>query len=93
MDIIGNKQICGLRVKNNRRACIMHDKTPDMSVFLSNIGCVMYEMITARPLFPGSNELDQISKIHDVLGTPLPSTLKKFQQYASIYSFSLLARN
>ncbi len=31
-------------------------------------------------LFPGSNELDQISKIHDVLGTPSPSTLDKFQQ-------------
>ncbi len=43
-------------------------------------GCVMFEIITLRPLFPGSNELDQISKIHDVLGTPSPSTLDKFQQ-------------
>ena len=43
-------------------------------------GCVMYEIATLRPLFPGTNELDQISKIHDVLGTPSASTLEKFQQ-------------
>jgi renal tumor antigen len=43
-------------------------------------GCVMFEIITLRPLFPGSNELDQISKIHDVLGTPSAITLDKFQQ-------------
>jgi renal tumor antigen len=40
----------------------------------------MFEIITLRPLFPGSNELDQINKIHEVLGTPSPSTLDKFQQ-------------
>lgn len=40
----------------------------------------MFETITLRPLFPGSNELDQISKIHEVLGTPPPSLLDKFQQ-------------
>lgn len=40
----------------------------------------MFEIITLRPLFPGSNELDQISKIHEVLGTPSPNTLDKFQQ-------------
>lgn len=40
----------------------------------------MFEIITLRPLFPGSNELDQINKIHEVLGTPSPSILDKFQQ-------------
>jgi renal tumor antigen len=40
----------------------------------------MFEIITLRPLFPGANELDQINKIHEVLGTPLPTTLDKFQQ-------------
>ena len=33
-----------------------------------------------NPLFPGSNELDQIAKIHDVLGTPEVSVLQKFKQ-------------
>jgi renal tumor antigen len=40
----------------------------------------MFEIITLQPLFPGTNELDQINKIHEVLGTPSASTLNKFQQ-------------
>ncbi|XP_027749408.1 MAPK/MAK/MRK overlapping kinase [Empidonax traillii] len=31
--------------------------------------------------FLGSNELDQISKIHDIIGTPAKTTLKKFKQW------------
>lgn len=34
-----------------------------------------------NPLFPGANEVDQASKIHDVLGTPDQSVLQKFKQY------------
>lgn len=41
------------------------------------IGCVMYEMITKAPLFPGSNELDQIHRVHNVLGTPTQKVLEK----------------
>ncbi|XP_052594994.1 MAPK/MAK/MRK overlapping kinase isoform X15 [Peromyscus californicus insignis] len=33
-----------------------------------------------QPLFPGVNELDQISKIHDIIGTPCQKTLTKFKQ-------------
>jgi renal tumor antigen len=40
----------------------------------------MFEVITLKPLFPGSNELDQISKIHDVLGTPSSAAIDKLQQ-------------
>lgn len=36
--------------------------------------------ISLRPLFPGSNEVDQIAKIHDVLGTPSLSILRKLQK-------------
>lgn len=32
------------------------------------------------PLFPGTNEVDQLSKIHDVLGTPDSTVLQKFKQ-------------
>ena len=37
-------------------------------------------IISLRPLFPGSNEVDQIAKIHDVLGTPSLSILRKLQK-------------
>ena len=33
-----------------------------------------------RPLFPGSNEIDQIDKIHDILGTPEANILEKFKE-------------
>lgn len=33
-------------------------------------GCIMAELITLRPLFPGSSESDQLFKICSVFGTP-----------------------
>lgn len=47
---------------------------------LWSAGCVFYEIASLQPLFPGVNELDQISKIHDVIGTPCQKTLTKFKQ-------------
>ncbi|KAL4236918.1 hypothetical protein ACF0H5_005304 [Mactra antiquata] len=34
------------------------------------VGCIMAEMYTLRPLFPGSSEIDEIFKLCTVLGTP-----------------------
>ena len=34
------------------------------------MGCIMAELYTLRPLFPGSSEIDEIFKICAVLGTP-----------------------
>ena len=42
-------------------------------------GCVMFEITSLYPLFPGSNEVDQISRIHKVLGSPSPEVLGKFK--------------
>ncbi|KAJ8980743.1 hypothetical protein NQ317_011391, partial [Molorchus minor] len=41
---------------------------PKMDVWAA--GCVFFEMLTLRPLFPGSNEIDQLSKIHQIVGSP-----------------------
>jgi hypothetical protein len=35
-------------------------------------GCVIFEIIALTPLFPGSDEIDQINKIHQILGSPPP---------------------
>ena len=72
MVIIAIKWIFGLLVDKHFSSFFVH--------LMNFSGCVMFEIITLRPLFPGSNELDQINKIHDVLGTPSPATLDKFQQ-------------
>ena len=35
-----------------------------------SVGCVLYELYTHQPLFPGDTEIDQIFRIFRVLGTP-----------------------
>lgn len=41
------------------------------------VGCIMAEMYTSRPLFPGSSESDQLYKICSVLGPPTEATWKE----------------
>lgn len=45
-----------------------------------SVGCILAEMITGRPLFPGRDYHHQISLILDVLGTP---TIDDFQAIGS----------
>jgi serine/threonine protein kinase len=42
----------------------------DLSIDIWSIGCILYEMITFSPLFPGDGQLDQIMRIIGILGTP-----------------------
>lgn len=41
------------------------------------VGCIMAELYTLRPLFPGNSEVDEIFKICQVLGTVKKVRLKK----------------
>ena len=47
------------------------------------VGCVFFEVLSLFPLFPGDNELDQIHKIHNILGTPAQEILDGFQKNAT----------
>lgn len=40
------------------------------SVDIWSLGCIFYEMITKKVLFPGDSEIDQLFKIFQILGTP-----------------------
>ncbi|KAK1339463.1 hypothetical protein QTO34_020146 [Cnephaeus nilssonii] len=60
--------------------CLLTDGFYSHKMDLWSAGCVFYEITSLQPLFPGANELDQISKIHDVMGTPAAKTLTKFKQ-------------
>jgi len=50
-------------------------------------GCVMFEITSLFPLFPGTNELDQIHKIHNILGTPPKPILDRFEKLATHMEF------
>ncbi|XP_015205583.1 MAPK/MAK/MRK overlapping kinase isoform X2 [Lepisosteus oculatus] len=60
--------------------CLLTDGYYSHKMDIWSAGCVFFEIMSLNPLFPGSNELDQVSKIHDVLGTPDDEILQKFKQ-------------
>jgi renal tumor antigen len=62
--------------------CLLTDGYYDYKMDLWGIGCVFFEVVALFPLFPGSNELDQIEKIHAVMGTPSKELQLKFKRYA-----------
>ncbi|XP_017465172.1 PREDICTED: probable serine/threonine-protein kinase fhkE [Rhagoletis zephyria] len=49
---------------------LLHSTNYASSIDLWAMGCIMAELYTFRPLFPGSSEVDQLFKICSVLGTP-----------------------
>ena len=59
--------------------CLLTDGYYGPEMDLWGAGCVMFEITSLYPLFPGSNEIDQVNRIHKVLGTPTPEILTKFR--------------
>lgn len=39
-------------------------------------GCVLFEIVSRAPLFPGADELDQLHRIHNIVGTPSQKILR-----------------
>lgn len=59
--------------------CLLTDGYYGPEMDLWGAGCVMFEITSLYPLYPGSNEVDQINRIHKVLGTPSAEILNKFK--------------
>lgn len=49
---------------------LLQDRFYSSPVDIWAAGCIMAELITTRPLFPGTNEVDQLFKIMSLLGAP-----------------------
>jgi len=49
---------------------VLKSENYNESVDIFALGCVMAEMFLNRPLFPGTSESDQLTRIMSVLGTP-----------------------
>lgn len=63
--------------------CLLTDGYYNYKMDMWGVGCVFFEIVSLYPLFPGNNEVDQIHKIHAVMGTPEPEILEKFKKHAS----------
>lgn len=51
------------------------------------LGCIFYEILTLKPLFPGESQLDQLNKIHNIIGSPSKDVLKRFKYLNSDIMF------
>ncbi|XP_016891988.1 MAPK/MAK/MRK overlapping kinase isoform X2 [Cynoglossus semilaevis] len=65
--------------------CLLTDGYYSLKMDIWSAGCVFFEIMSLNPLFPGANELDQVAKIHDVLGTPDQGVLQKFKQSRAMH--------
>lgn len=53
---------------------LLQDRMYSLPVDIWAAGCIMAELVTTKPLFPGSNEVDQLFRIMSVLGSPTEKT-------------------
>ena len=61
--------------------CLLTDGFYDHKMDVWGVGCVFFEITSLFPLFPGTNELDQIDRIHRIMGTPSQEMLARFKKY------------
>ena len=60
------------------------------SIDMWGVGCIYYEMVSGKPLFPGSTPDDQLEKIFKILGSPTEATwpgLMKIHTHMLILTF------
>lgn len=72
---------------------LLGSRTYNTSIDIWSAGCIMAEMYTGRPLFPGTTNEDQLLKIFRLMGTPsertwpgisqLPEYKPNYQVYAT----------
>jgi negative regulator of PHO system len=63
---------------------LLGSRTYNTSIDIWSAGCIMAEMYTGRPLFPGTTNEDQLQKIFRLMGTPSERSwpgLTQFPEY------------
>ncbi|KAM4533551.1 serine/threonine-protein kinase MAK isoform 2-T2 [Odontesthes bonariensis] len=66
---------------------LLRSSTYSSPIDLWAVGCIMAELYTLRPLFPGNSEVDEIFKICQVLGTVKKTDWAEGYQLASAMNF------
>lgn len=65
---------------------LLGSRTYNTSIDIWSAGCIMAEMYTGRPLFPGTTNEDQLQKIFRIMGTPSERSwpgISQFPEYKS----------
>lgn len=65
---------------------LLGSRTYSTSIDIWSAGCIMAEMYTGRPLFPGTTNEDQLQKIFRLMGTPSERSwpgISQFPEYRS----------
>lgn len=60
---------------------LLGSRTYNTSIDIWSAGCIMAEMYTGRPLFPGTTNEDQIVRIFRIMGTPTERTWPGITQF------------
>ncbi|CAF9914724.1 MAG: negative regulator of the PHO system [Gomphillus americanus] len=63
---------------------LLGSRTYNTSIDIWSAGCIMAEMYTGRPLFPGTTNEDELQKIFRLMGTPSEHSwpgISKFPEY------------
>ncbi|XP_012167531.1 serine/threonine-protein kinase ICK isoform X1 [Bombus affinis] len=66
---------------------LLHSTTYNSPIDIWAVGCIMAELYTFRPLFPGKSEIDEIFKICSVIGTPEKDDWPDGYQLAAAMNF------
>lgn len=61
---------------------LLGSRTYNTSIDIWSAGCIMAEMYTGRPLFPGTTNEDQLLRIFRIMGTPSERTWPGISQYS-----------
>lgn len=61
---------------------LLGSRTYNTSIDIWSAGCIMAEMYTGRPLFPGTTNEDQLMRIFRIMGTPSERTWPGISQYS-----------
>ena len=60
--------------------CILTNGFYGYKMDMWGVGCVLFEMATLFPLFPGDNEIDQMIKIQNILGPPSEEVINLYKK-------------
>ncbi|CAK7230807.1 negative regulator of the PHO system [Sporothrix bragantina] len=60
---------------------LLGSRTYNTSIDIWSVGCIMAEMYTGRPLFPGTTNEDQMVRIFRIMGTPTEHTWPGVSQF------------